>query len=118
MLKLTPPTTEPRWLDILDGVRIRVKPVTVAAILVARQAAADVLKAAGTEATIEAGIAFTRSLALQSIEEWEGVGDANGKVVDPDAETIGALLDIFPAFDAIDRLFVAPALTGFEQKNV
>ena len=54
---------EPFWLDLLPGVRVQFRPITVAAILVARQAAADVLKAGGEDATTMAGLAFTRSLA-------------------------------------------------------
>jgi hypothetical protein len=44
--------------------------------------------------------------------------DADGKPVQPDAETIGQLLEIWPAFDAIDRLYVGPALTRLDEKNV
>lgn len=116
MLKLASANTTPFWIDIAGGARVQVKPVTVAAIIAARQAAADALKAAGDDATI--GIAaFTRSLARWGIVAWDGIGDADGKPVDPSPEYIDALLEVLPAFDAIDRLYVVPALIGSQEKN-
>lgn len=117
MLKLASSGREPFWLDLVHGVRVQFRPITVAAILVARQAAADVLKAGGDDAITLAGLAFTRSLARAGIVEWEGVGDAEGEPVDPSPETIDAFLDLWPVFDAVDRLYVAPALVGLDEKN-
>jgi hypothetical protein len=117
MLKLAPSRREPFWLDLVPGVRVEFQPITVAAILVARQAAADVLKAGGDDAVTLAGLAFTRSLARAGIVAWEGVGDAEGEPVEPSSETIDAFLDLWPVFDAIDRLYVAPALVGLDEKN-
>jgi hypothetical protein len=108
---------EPFWRDLLPGVRVQFKPVTVAAILVARQVAADVLKAGGGDAATLAGLVFTRSLARAGILAWEGVGNAEGVPVEPSPETIDAFLDLWPVFDAIDRLYVAPALVGLDEKN-
>ena len=71
------PSTASRSGSIsLPGVRVQVPSVTVAAILVARSAAADVLRAGGEDAEIKAGLAFTRSLAHSGIAGWEGIGDA------------------------------------------
>jgi hypothetical protein len=108
---------EPFWLDLAAGVRVRFKPITVAAILVARQAAAEVLKADGEDTTTMAGLAFTRSLARAGVLEWEGVGNADGEPVEPSPGNIDAFLDLWPIFDAIDRLYVAPALIGLDEKN-
>jgi hypothetical protein len=108
---------EPFWLDLLPGVRVQFRPITVAAILIARQVAADVLKAGGEDATTMAGLAFTRSLARAGIIAWDGVGNAEGEPVEPSHETIDAFLDLWPVFDAIDRLYVAPALVGLDEKN-
>lgn len=118
MLKLDPLSAEPFWLDILPGVRIRFRPVSVAAMLTARAAAADALKPGGAQAMAEAGAAFTRSLALSGILAWEGIGDAAGKPVDPGETTIPQLLDVWPAFEAIDRLYAGPALMRLDEKNV
>ncbi len=116
MLKLSPADHTPFWIDIAGDARVQVKPLTVAAIIAARQAAADALKTNGADAAT--GIAaFTRSLARWGIIGWEGIGDADGKPVDPTPGTIDALLEVLPAFEAIDRLYVLPALIGAHEKN-
>ena len=73
-----------------------------------------------TKASLEAQgeAAFTRALAHTGIVAWEGIGDAKGKPVEPDKEAIEQLLELWPAFDAIDRLYVGPALTRLDEKNV
>ena len=109
---------EPFWLDLLPGVRVQFRPITVAAILLARTAAADVLRAGGDDAMVKAGCAFTRSLAHSGIAAWEGIGDADGNPVEPTKDTIDAALELWPLFDAIDRLYVAPALPQDVEKNV
>ena len=75
MLKLTA-GREPYWLDLVSGVRAQFRPISVAAILLARTAAADVLRAGGDDAMVKAGIAFTRSLAHSGIAAWEGIGES------------------------------------------
>jgi hypothetical protein len=109
---------EPFWLDVQPGVRIRLRPATVAAILAARAAAAEVLRKGGEDAEIRAGFAFTRALARSGIVEWEGIGDAAGNPVAPSPEAIDAALECWPVFDAIDRLYVAPVLLQADEKNV
>jgi len=109
---------EPFWLDLLPGVRVQFRPITVTAILLARTAAADVLRAGGDDAMVKAGCAFTRSLAHSGIAAWEGIGDADGNPVEPTKETIDAALEVWSLFDAIDRLYVGPALLQDAEKNV
>lgn len=117
MLKLASPQREPYWLDFLPGVRIKVRPITVAAIIGARQAAAEAMKTPDGQEIFVGSAAFTRSIARWGITEWEGVGDADGNPVPPAPENIDALLELWQAFDAIDRLYVAPALIGVDEKN-
>jgi hypothetical protein len=117
MLKLNTDRT-PFWLDLVPGVRVQFRPITVAAILLARTTAADVLRAGGEDAMIKAGVAFTSSLAHSGIAAWEGIGDANGHPVEPTRETIDAALEHWPVFDAIDRLYVGPTLIQDAEKNV
>ncbi len=125
MLKLSTPSRDPFWLDILAGVRVQFRPISVADMLVARAVTAESLgtKVEGDLAldrstTVAAGAAFTRSLALSGIVAWEGIGDAGGKPIDPNPTAINQLLEVWPAFDAIDRLYVGPALTRLDEKNV
>lgn len=108
---------DPFWLDVAPGVRIRLRPATVAAILAARAASAEVLRKGGEDAQTRAGFAFTRALARSGIVEWEGIGDKDGNPVDPTPEAIDAALECWPVFDAIDRLYVAPVLLQAEEKN-
>jgi hypothetical protein len=108
---------EPFWLDLALGVRARFRPVTIAMILVARAAAAAAFKPDDDDAQVLASVAFTRSIAHAGLIEWEGVGDANGKPVEPLPDAIDALLEHWQLFDAIDRLYVGPALIGADEKN-
>jgi hypothetical protein len=117
MLKLSI-DREPFWLDVQPGVRIRLQPATVAAILAARSAAAEVLRKGGDDVETRAGFAFTRALARYGILEWEGIGDHDGNPVSPSPEAIDAALECWPVFDAIDRLYVAPVLLRTDEKNV
>lgn len=117
MLKLAARERDPYWLDLLPGVRIKVRPLTVAAIIAARQAAAEAMKTAADDGIFLGSAAFTRSVARWGILEWEGVGDAAGAPVEPTPENIDALLEHWQAFDAVDRLYVAPALIGIDEKN-
>jgi hypothetical protein len=116
MLKLSI-EREPFWLDLLPGVRVQFRPITVVAILVARAAAAEVLRGGGEDAEIKAGLAFTSSLARSGIVAWEGIGDADGHPVGPNPDNVDAALDLWPVFDAIDRLYVAPAILQSAEKN-
>lgn len=116
MLKLSI-DREPFWLDVLPDVRVQFRPITVAAILVARAAAAEVLRAGGEDTEIKAGLAFTSALARSGIAAWEGIGDADGHPVEPTPDTIDAALDLWPLFDAIDRLYVSPVILQVAEKN-
>ena len=117
MLRLAAQQRDPYWLDLLPGVRIKVRPITVAAIIAARQAAAEAMKTPEGDGLFVGSAAFTRSVARWGILDWEGVGDADGAPVAPAAEYIDALLELWQAFDALDRLYVAPALIGIDEKN-
>jgi hypothetical protein len=108
---------EPFWLDFAPGVRAQFRPISVAAILLARTVAAERLRAGGDDAAVLAGVAFTRSLAHSGIVAWEGIGDAEGKPVGPTPDNIDALLEHWRIFDAIDRLYVGPALIQDAEKN-
>ncbi len=117
MLRLAAQQREPYWLDLLPGVRIKVRPITVAAIIAARQAAAEAMKLREEDGIFVGSAAFTRSVARWGILDWEGIGDAGGMPVTPTPDNIDALLEFWEAFDAIDRLYVAPALIGTQEKN-
>lgn len=117
MLKLTS-TSEPAWLDLLPGVRVQVRPITVAAMLVAREAVAKVVRGEDQQDVMQhASIALVRELAQRGIVAWEGVGDAKGAPLAVTPESIDALLEVWQAYDAIDRLYVGPAMVRDQEKN-
>lgn len=118
MLKLAHRADEPFWLDLLPGVRVRVRPITVASMLVAREAVGKVYRDEDkTDLTARASMALVRELAHRGIVGWEGVGTAEGEPAAVTLETVGELLDYWPAYDALDALYVTPALRRDEEKN-
>lgn len=118
MLKLAPRADEPFWLDLIPGVRLRVRPITVASMLVAREAVGKVYRDEDqTDVTARASIALVHELARRGIVEWEGVGTTEGEPAPVNTETVGALLEHWPAYDALDALYVTPALRRDQEKN-
>ena len=118
MIKLSHTASEPHWLDLLPGVRVKVRPITVASMLVAREVVGQVYRDEDqTDANARASIALVHELARRGIVEWEGVGNAEGEPAPVTAENIDALLGHWPAYDALDALYVTPALRRAEEKN-
>ena len=110
-------TTAPQWCALIPGVRLRLRPLTTALMVSARgdPAIADLPEGAATE---EAALAMAKALARRAILAWEGIGDADGNAIEPSPEAIDALLDIWPAFEAFQTLYVAKALLLDAEKNV
>ena len=101
---------EPYWLDVGHGVRLYVAPCTTALVMAAR-AATD-----GT-ASDDRGAGFVRALARTAILGWEGVGDADGNIIDVSPERVDALMDIWPIATAFERDYLVPALLLDSEKN-
>ena len=106
----------PQWCDLIPGVRVRLRPLTTALMVSARgdPAIAELPEGAATE---EAALAMAKALARRAILAWEGIGDADGNPIEPSPEAIDALLDIWPAFEAFQTLYVAKALLLDQEKN-
>ena len=106
----------PQWCDLIPGVRVKLRPLTTALMVSARgdPAIADLPEGAATE---EAALAMAKALARRAIIGWEGIGDADGTPIEPSPEAIEALLDIWPAFEAFQTLYVAKALLLDAEKN-
>ncbi|ACL58771.1 hypothetical protein [Methylobacterium nodulans] len=117
MLRLAP-SSEPYWLDLLPGVRVRVRPVTVAMMLAAREAVSKVIRGEDRDdLDLRTNIALVGELARRAIIEWEGVGDADGVPVPATPETIDLLMTVWAAFDEFDSRYVIPALKRDAEKN-
>lgn len=113
MLKLIPRSADPVTLDVMPGVRVTARPVTIPMILGARNVSAAAFSE-GDEPeptrAVRAEIAFVKSLGRQGFTEWEGVGDEAGEPIDVSPEAVDRLLDIVPIYDAVRRDYVGPAL--------
>ena len=109
-------TNAPRWLDLLPGVRLKLRPLTTALMVSAR--ADPVVEAMPPEATTEElALAMAKAVARRAVLEWEGVGDAEGNPVGVSPEGIDALLEIWPAFEAFQAAYVAKGLLLEREKN-
>ena len=106
----------PQWCDLIPGVRVNLRPLTTALMVSARSdpAIAELPEGAATE---EAALAMAKALARRAILEWEGIGDADRNPIEPSPEAIDALLDLWPAFEAFQTLYVAKALLLDAEKN-
>lgn len=110
---------EPHWLDLGHGVRAHVRPCTTAVMMAAR---AEVQRAAISSAsdTEAAGIrtaALIKSLARLAVLDWEGIGDAAGSVAPVTAESVDALMDLWPIASAFESAYLGPALLLDAEKN-
>ena len=110
---------EPHWLDLGHGVRVHVRPCTTALMMAAR---ADVHRSIAppqneTQAAGERTAALVKALGRLGIQEWEGVGDAEGEPLPVTPEGVDALLDLWPMAEAFERLYLGPALLLDEEKN-
>ena len=118
MLKLNPTSTEATWLDLLPGVRVQLKPKTVAMILIAREAAVQVYRENNAAEIKEsdvgtlAAVAMTRAYARTRIEGWEGIGGEAGEPLPVTPETIDLAMDLWTFHEAFDRLVLAPAMNA------
>ncbi len=125
--------TESRWLDLPNGVRIKVRPLTTAFLTAARSEAVKRIAAMREEedAKLAAGFPvdvtgptianpdFRNGMAQQMLaetllrylgEEWEGVGDADGVPLPIDAASAKA----FSELDDMAGAFVAAVLAPLD----
>jgi hypothetical protein len=110
-------TNAPRWYDLAPSVRVRLRPLTTA-LMVATRNDPEIENLAGEVSDDARALVFARALARRAVLEWEGVGDADGNPIDPDAAAINALLDIWPIFEALQLTYVSRGLLLEQEKNV
>lgn len=109
-------TNAPRWHDLAAGVRVQLRPLTTALMVATRSdpAVEAVLDEASDE---ERAVAFAKALARRAVLAWDGIGDADGKPIDPSADAIDALLDIWPIFETFQLTYVSKGLLLEQEKN-
>ena len=109
-------TNAPRWLDLLPGVRLKLRPLTTALMVSARaDPAVEALPA--TAGQDQLALAMAQAVARRAVLDWEGVGDAEGNPAGVTPEGIDALLEIWPAFEAFQASYVAKGLLLEQEKN-
>jgi len=107
---------EPQWLDLGHGVRLQLLPLTTALMVAARSDPA--VRALATDASNdERAAVFAAALARRAIVDWDGVGDADGKVLEVSPEGIDALMALYPIFEAFNIRYSAPGLLLDAEKN-
>ena len=109
-------TNAPRWHDFGPGVRVQLRPLTTALMVATRSDPA--VEAVPEEASDEErAVAFAKALARRAVLAWDGIGDADGKPIDPSPEAIDALLDVWPIFEAFQLTYVAKGLLLEQEKK-
>ena len=110
--------SEPEWLDLGHGVRVRVLPCTSGVMAAARGSdAVEALVAAGASEA-ELALALAKGIAGIALLDWEGVGDADGNPIPVSPEAASALMDVWPLFEAFQARYVATGLLLDAEKNV
>jgi hypothetical protein len=107
----------PRWHDLASGVRVQLRPLTTALMVATRSdpAVETIPEEASDE---ERAVSFAKALARRAVLAWEGIGDADGNALDPSHESVDALLDIWPIFEAFQLTYVSKGLLLEQEKNV
>ena len=107
---------EPQWLDLGHGVRLQLLPLTTALMVATRSdPAVQSLEADASNDTRAA--VFAAALARRGVVDWEGVGDADGKVLEISPDGIDALLSLWPIFEAFNLHYVSPGMLLDAEKN-
>jgi hypothetical protein len=109
-------TNAPRWHDLAPGVRVQLRPLTTA-LMVATRSDSIVECLAADASDEERAVAFAKALARRAVLAWDGIGDADGNPIDPSAQAIDALLDIWPIFEAFQLTYVSKGLLLEQEKN-
>ena len=107
---------EPQWLDLGHGVRLQLLPLTTALMVATRSDPAVQALAADASNDTRAAV-FAAALARRAIVDWDGVGDADGNVLEISEGGIDALLSLWPIFEAFNLRYVSSGMLLDAEKN-
>ena len=116
-------STEPEWLNLGHGVRLFAEPLTTAVMLAARSdpailAATQSQEIEDTPTNDDLARIVAKAVARIVVQDWDGVGDAEGEPLPVTPDGIDALLEIWPIFEAFQIRYIAGALILDAEKNV
>ncbi len=106
----------PRWHDLAPGVRLQLRPLTTT-LMVATRSDPDVEAVPDGTSDETRALIFAKAPVRRAVLDWEGVGDSDGNVIDPSPQTIDALLDIWPIFEAF-QLAYARRVCSWSRKKM
>ena len=112
--------SEPYWLDLLPSVRLKVRPFGTALFFAAQSAMVRVDTEGETASeVIDAlrGVAFIKALARLSIIAWEGIADDKGAPAPLTPDAVEALMEIWQAAAAFERIYARPIAEIEAEKN-
>ncbi len=101
---------ERQTLNLGHGVEVTVDPLNSAIFSAARNDAAVPKLEADRENAELVTVELVKAIARRTIVAWDGIGDAEGTVIDPDPVGINAMLDVWQLYEAFNSQFVAPFL--------
>ena len=108
---------KPSWLELAPGVRVQLLPLTTALMVSSRgDLSVEILSDESSDE--DRALVFAKALGRRAVIAWEGVGDADGEVLDLTPAGVDALLDLYPIFDAFQEGYVAKGLLLESEKNV
>ena len=110
-------TKEKQKLDLGYGVSVTCEPLTSAIFAAARNDATIPKLDEDRQNTELVTNELVKAIARRTIVEWDGIGDADGNVIDPDAVGINAMLDVWQLYDSFNTQFVGPFLLLREEGN-
>lgn len=116
---------ESRWVDMPQGVRLKLRPVTTAVRMAAQTAARTSLEgldeAARGDAALMTGLGFQtllECLARYAVEDWDGVADQDGTPLPVTPEALAALMRLEEIAHAFFVEVMRPAETVAMEGNV
>lgn len=109
--------SEPDWVEVWPGVELLVRPIT-SAIIAAAKADPEFRDATEVDGLEPFKVHFNRAVAMASVIDWRGVGEADGTPIDqPSREAIGRLMDYHQISEAFWEKCASKAFLLADEKK-
>lgn len=104
---------EPEWLELFDGAKLKLLPLTTALMSEARSTIAS----AGTASDAERSVLVVKAVARAAVVGWEGIADANGEAADVTDDAVDDLMDDYRVADIFQQRYLFPQLNKEDEKK-